>query len=334
MTDWVTDIAQKLRSYSEWEGKVFAYQLPEDAPDGAAMIIPPLEGLPLDLDYPNRYEGMFQIVARTASIQNAHALGVDILKKMTLRNVNIGTDDLAIVRCKASSTPVVYPKSDSDLYEVSVTFEVVLIDTRIAGDGENGTIYTGIYNSTAEKVKELYESNPDVNTFTDAEKQKLAGFTGGGFMDYNNSNGAVTIPANTWAVIENDGAGAFTNKAYGPEGVSNVIDTATGAIDISELSIGDAILVRNDYTVTPSINDAVLEFRYALGAGEGAYTLPKTPIRLSLGAGVPDRIVGSPDYIYAGDQNTVSNPIYLQVKCSAEFVLENAGSAIQIIKGF
>lgn len=153
-----------------------------------------------------------------------------------------------------------------------------------------------------------------------------------GFVDYNNTVAASAIAADTWFDLPNNGAGAFTNTASAPSGVNNLMDFATGAIDPTDLNIGDTLLVRNDFTVTPTINNALVEFRYKLGTGAGEYTLPKTPFRLNRGAGVADRIVSSTDLIYMGDENTRGNPIQPQIKCSSAFTVQNAGSAIAIIR--
>ena len=37
-----------------------------------------------------------------------------------------------------------------------------------------------------------------------------------GFIDYNDTTGAVTLTANTWTTIPNDGAGSFSNDTYKP----------------------------------------------------------------------------------------------------------------------
>ena len=63
------------------------------------------------------------------------------------------------------------------------------------------------------------------------------------------------------------------------------MDNTTGYLDTSELNIGDTILVRNDFTITPQSNNANLEFRYELGSGQGLYFLEKTMPRLDLGSG-------------------------------------------------
>ena len=153
-----------------------------------------------------------------------------------------------------------------------------------------------------------------------------------GFLDYNNTVAAADVAAGTWYDIPNNGAGSFSNLDYAPVGITGIIDTSTGAIDPTGLSLGDILLIRNDFTITPTINDTLMDFRYALGTGAGAYTLPKKSIRLTNGAGVADRLVSSTDLIYMGDNNTRYNPIVLQVRCSAAFNVLNAGSAIAVLR--
>lgn len=154
-----------------------------------------------------------------------------------------------------------------------------------------------------------------------------------GFIDYNDTTGDITLIADTWTTILNDGQGAFSNDTYKPIGVTELIDVSTGAIDASELSLGDTILVRNDFTITPSTNNAKLEFRYSLGTGGGAYTLERSLSRLDDGSGIPYRFSLRPDLIYMGDSNTLDNPIVLQVKLSTDGVLNNSGTVVQLIKG-
>ena len=158
----------------------------------------------------------------------------------------------------------------------------------------------------------------------------------GGFIDYNDTSTSttpITLVADTWTTIPNDGLGAFTNKTYKPDGnVTELMDTSTGAIDPTGLHLGDTILIRNDFTVTPNTNNASLEFRYQLGTGGGSYTLGKRLGRLDEGSGIDYRFSLNPDLIYMGDTNTRDNPITLQVKLSASGTLVNAGSVIQVVR--
>jgi len=153
-----------------------------------------------------------------------------------------------------------------------------------------------------------------------------------GWIDYNDTTGDVSLSADTWTTIPNNGLGAFTNKAYPPSGITELMDVSTGAIDPSGLTLGDFILIRNDFTVTPQTNNTSLDFRYTLGAGGGAYTLEQQLGRLDRGAGVGYRFSLRIDSIYMGDTNTRDNPIGLQVKCSGGATLNNAGSVIEVVR--
>lgn len=153
-----------------------------------------------------------------------------------------------------------------------------------------------------------------------------------GWIDYNDTTGNVSMTADTWTIIPNNGLGSFTNKLYPPADTVELMNIATGAIDPTSLDLGDFILIRNDFTVTPTINNSALDFRYTLGAGEGAYTLQQSLGRLDRGSGIGYRFALRVDSIYMGDTNTRDNPIGLQVRCSSDAILNNAGSVIEVIK--
>jgi len=153
-----------------------------------------------------------------------------------------------------------------------------------------------------------------------------------GFIDYNDTTGSFSITADTWTDLPNDGQGAFSNNSYPPSGVTELMDVSTGYIDPTELSLGDTILIRNDYTINPNTNNALLSFRYALGNGGGSYTLEKIIGRLDSGSGQDYRFSLAPDLIYMGDTNTRDNLIKIQVYCTSNATVTNAGSVIQVIK--
>lgn len=161
------------------------------------------------------------------------------------------------------------------------------------------------------------------------------GSTGQGFIDYNDTSTTSTplvLSTDVWTTIPNDGLGSFSNSTYPPSGVAELMNVANGAIDPTELTLGDTMLIRNDFTVTPGTNNTLLEFRYTLGTGGGAYTLEKIMGRLDSGSGQPYRFSLATDLIYLGDLNTRDNPIVLQIRLSANGTLINAGSAIQVLR--
>lgn len=158
----------------------------------------------------------------------------------------------------------------------------------------------------------------------------------GGFIDYNDLSTTASpleLVSNTWTTLPNDGLGAFTNKTYAPQRVPELMDTSTGAIDTTYLSLGDTLLIRNDYSITPNTNNSLLQFRYQLGGGGGLYTLSTSMGRLDDGSGKPYKFSLSCDLIYMGDLNTLNNPILLQVNLSSDGSVVNSGSVIQLLKG-
>lgn len=157
----------------------------------------------------------------------------------------------------------------------------------------------------------------------------------GGFIDYNDTSTAaspVTLSADTWTDIPNNGLGTFTNKATPPQGVAELLDTSTGYLDFSSLKLGDSVLIRNDFNVTPDTNNASLEFRYVLGSGAGEYALTKSLGRLDRGSGIAYNTSLGVDYIYMGDENTRGNPGKLQVKLSTTGELVNNGLVILVVR--
>lgn len=156
--------------------------------------------------------------------------------------------------------------------------------------------------------------------------------TGVGFADYNDASTLTTpliLLANTWTQLPNDGQGAFSNTQFLPTGVSQLLDTSTGRIDVRELPLGRTIFIRNDFTVTPSTNNQLVRFRYTLGAGAGTYTLEKNLGRMDSGSGVPYRFSLNADLIYTGDNNTRDNPIGIEVNTSGDSSLVNSGTVVR-----
>ena len=159
-----------------------------------------------------------------------------------------------------------------------------------------------------------------------------AGAVGQGFADYNDSATSVTpisLTSDSWTPITNDALGAFTNTTYIPDGVSSLFNS--DKIDASELELGDAILIRYDFTITPTVNGAFAQLRLGLGTGLGSYNLNRPIGTLSNGSGYAYQITGE-FYVYMGDVNTRDNPISLEIKCSEDATLVNAGVVIQVLR--
>ena len=155
-----------------------------------------------------------------------------------------------------------------------------------------------------------------------------------GWIDYKDSStttSPLVLPAATWITLPNDGLGTGSNSTYKPDGVTTLLDTTTGYIDCSQTTLGDELLIRNDYTVVPSMNNSTLEFRYQLGSGGSLYNLDTNVAYLGNGAGIGYRHITC-DNICLGDTNTINNPIILQVKCSSASTLINGGTKITLLR--
>ena len=156
-----------------------------------------------------------------------------------------------------------------------------------------------------------------------------------GWIDYNDASTSTTplnLVANTWTTLPNDGEGLFTNKSYRPRGITELLDVSTGALDFTQLNLGDVTFIRTDFIVTPSVNNALLQFRLQLGSGAGTYTLSNTLGRLDNGSGIPYQFALDTKMVYMGDANTRDNPCLLQVNCSVNSTLVNNGLVIEVTR--
>ena len=179
----------------------------------------------------------------------------------------------------------------------------------------------------------VFDKDEKVNKFWNGERWVSTSSTSAvGFIDYNDSTGEIDLTSDTWIDVPNNGAGAFTNKLYTPNGITELLDVSSGYLDFTELELGDSIQVRIDFKVNPNINNATLECRYVLGNGGGEYALTVFEKRLDRGSGIDYDANKGSFLIYMGDDNTRLNEGKLQVKLSSAGKLTNAGVAIQIFK--
>lgn len=194
--------------------------------------------------------------------------------------------------------------------------------------------YSALKEEQQQELRELTEANLvslDGQTGTDAVGVISAKNY---FVDYNDSYTAlnpITLLDNVWTTLTNDGAGVYSNTNFLPPNTS-FLNTATGALDFSSLNIGDSVIIRNEFKITPNRDFKQLYFRYSLGAGAGAYNLEYYVSDLTAGAGVEYKFNLNAQFIYLGDSNTKDNPIFLQAKLLGGGTLINNGTAIQILK--
>jgi hypothetical protein len=128
-----------------------------------------------------------------------------------------------------------------------------------------------------------------------------------GWQDFNDL-ATTTTPidlavSGTFYPLTNDGAGGFTNTAYKIADHGLIWDTVAGAFDFSDLSLGDTVDFRLDFTVTVAANTQITT-RLALGTAGGAYTLQVDNAFFKTGGTYQITTWYS---IYMGDTNTLDN---------------------------
>jgi len=154
-----------------------------------------------------------------------------------------------------------------------------------------------------------------------------------GFANYSDTTtggSPIALTGGVWTALTNDQAGAVTNEDFLPTGVASMMQS--NKIDVSDLELGDVILLRPDFTVTPGTNNQLMSLRYTLGTGGNAYTLPLPGSRLDQGGSQPYRFAMDSKLVYMGDANTRDNLIGLEIMTSGSGTVVNSGIAIAVIK--
>jgi len=108
--------------------------------------------------------------------------------------------------------------------------------------------------------------------------------------------------------ITNDGAGAFTNKAYKIPGRNDIWNTVTSQFDWTNtgLVLGDTVLIRMDFAVTTTGANEGLSVELNLAVGSGAPYALNAGYREYRSAGTYNWTIVTE--VYMGDLNTLNNP--------------------------
>lgn len=135
-----------------------------------------------------------------------------------------------------------------------------------------------------------------------------------GWIDYNDvgttsSPIALTL-AGTFYKLTNDGAGAFSNNTYKIAANGEIWNTTTDTFDFSDLSLGDTVDFRVDFSVTTGGANRDISTRMALAQGGTPYTLNLD--RQSYKVNSTYQITRWYS-IYMGDTNTLNNGGHFEV---------------------
>ena len=148
-----------------------------------------------------------------------------------------------------------------------------------------------------------------------------------GLFDYNDLATATTPISITggagFTYLTNDELGAFTNKLFPPDGITDIWDASSNEFDFSQLPLGSKIEIRLDLTVTTSGANTQIDGALELGIGNTPYDVQWFD-RFEKSSGSHPVTVTS--FIYIGDNNTQNFP--------AKFKVEADGNVDVIVNGW
>ncbi len=152
-----------------------------------------------------------------------------------------------------------------------------------------------------------------------------------GFFDYNDLTTSSTpisvVGGAGYTYLTNDGAGAFTNKLYPPNGVTDVWDTTLNQFDFSQLSLGSKVETRLDIEVTTSSPNTAFSVALEVAIGGSPYDISWIN-SFQKTAGVHKLVVSS--FIYVGDSNTRDNPAKFKIQSDENIDVKVLGWASYI----
>lgn len=151
-----------------------------------------------------------------------------------------------------------------------------------------------------------------------------------GLYDYEDTQSAQTLVADTFQNISNNGAGANTYKDPAP-GVNDIYNIGTDRFDFSGLNINDYVRIRLDLTITTATAGEVVDCELLLGEGQaGEYSVPVFSSKYFKDSSTY-RLAENLE-VYIGNNLTKDNPAVLRIKSSgADDVLVN-GFYVRVVK--
>jgi len=162
------------------------------------------------------------------------------------------------------------------------------------------------------------------DTILEAAAKYLQGPVYGGefvvpFWDYNDletHTTPITLAANTWTPLTNDGEGAQTYTDAGEPSLGPVWDVSTQRFDFSSFQPGSMVDLRVDLVSTTETNHTDLQLELVMSEGTLAeFSLPLIPQNSYKTPG--EHRIAATTFFYLKDEYTIENPAYLRVKADA-----------------
>lgn len=154
-----------------------------------------------------------------------------------------------------------------------------------------------------------------------------------GYFDYQNSVYPQKTVSGVWSNLLNTGEGPYTQTAFAPPGVTNMLERNTGRLLLNELSIGDQVDVQYTLDAMGYSNGVDMVFRHLAGQeGQQYYLGLGSTVRMQSGAGVqtgPFVINGS---FIIRDDNTRLGGVTPQIKTAGVADVTYTGAYIRVTR--
>ncbi len=154
-----------------------------------------------------------------------------------------------------------------------------------------------------------------------------------GFADYADTattGTPISVSPSTWTKLTNNKLGTTTKTAALPSGVTNLWNSATNQLVLTELPLNSMVEIRADVTVTTSSLNQIVRFRTSLAIGDAiAFVINDGEMQYKT-AGAKD--LGINTSFYVGYLPVKNNPGELQVWSDAACTVVVKGWYIQVVK--
>ena len=175
----------------------------------------------------------------------------------------------------------------------------------------------------SDKIDSLAELQANQKLLISRLQRQLGSLGGGGELnsdgfeyvsDKNLESNPITLVADTWTKVTNDGASSSTKRNSLPEGVTRIYDVDTDRIKLDQLPTTGWLIFRFGVKVNPNVDNVTLKARIAYTLPDGfKFYLQAPGALLNDGAGIEYEEQFTLTF-YVGDQDTKDGYGELEVR--------------------
>ena len=220
---------------------------------------------------------------------------------------------------EVQETPIIEPDETEYEEEEVVEEEPSLIEKSLGLLSEPSENIPG----AEENFATLDDLQNHYKSFLVKIQQQLSTLGGGGennndgfeyVSDKSHEASAVSLPADTWTKVSNDGASSSTKRQHLPEGVTRIYDVTNDVIKLDQLPKNGWVVFRFGIKVIPNVDNVTLKTRIAWTTGSGfTFYLTSPGALLNDGAGIEYEEQFTLTF-YVGDDDTKEGSGILQAR--------------------